>query len=229
MEIKKSSKADLENKKTVFMQIGVVIVLSIALIAFEWSTTDYSLDPSLVTAQYDGEEEIIPITKQEEVKPPPPPPPQVTDILNIVEDDVELDDVLDIFDTEMDDVREFDMTISMEMEEEERDDTEIFTIVEESPEFPGGEAALLRYLAQNTKYPPIAQENNITGRVMVQFVVEPTGDVSNVKVMRPVDPSLDREAIRVVQSLPRFKPGKQRNRPVRVYYTVPINFTLQNQ
>ena len=228
MEVKKSTKADLENKKTVFMQIGFVMVLSIALIAFEWSTTDYSLDPSLIISEMVVEEEIIPITRPEEIKPPPPPPPQVTDILNIVDDDIELDDVLDIFDTEMDDIREFDMTIHIDMDEEERDEAEIFTIVEESPEFPGGDEALLRYLAQNTRYPPIAQENGISGRVHVRFVVEPTGDVSNVTVLRGVDPSLDREAVRVVASLPRFKPGKQRNRPVRVYYTVPINFTLQN-
>ncbi|MCL2072345.1 MAG: energy transducer TonB [Marinilabiliaceae bacterium] len=228
MEIKKSSKADLENKKTVFIQIGAVIVLSISLIAFEWATTDYSLDLTLVTSMEVDDVDIIPITRPEEVKPPPPPPPTPTDIIIIVEDDEELDDV-GFFITEIDYERVFDPTIHIPLDDEVRDDTEIFTIVEESPEFPGGEAALLRYLAQNTKYPPIAQENNITGKVTVQFVVEPTGDVSNVKVLRPVDPSLDREAIRVVQSLPRFKPGKQRNRPVRVYYTVPIVFTLQNQ
>ena len=227
MEIKKSEKADLENKKTIFTQIGLVMVLSIALIAFEWSSTDISLDPSLIVAEVEVEEEIIPITRQEEVKPPPPPPPQVTDVLNIVEDDVELDDVLEIFDTEMDDDRVFDTTIHISMEEEERDDTEIFTIVEEPAEFPGGDAALLRYISSNIKYPAIAQENGITGRVNIRFVVEPTGDVSNVTVVRGVDPSLDREAVRVVQSLPKFKPGKQRNRAVRVYYSVPITFTLQ--
>jgi len=228
MELKKSSKADLERKKNVFMQIGFVMVLSVALIAFEWSTTDYSLDPSLIISEMVVEEEIIPITRPEEIKPPPPPPPQVTDVLVIVDDDVELDDVLDIFDTEMDNTREFDMIITIDVEDEERDVDVIHIIVEDDPEFPGGNEALLRYLAQNTRYPPIAQENGIQGKVHVRFVVEPTGDVSNVEVIRGVDPSLDREAVRVVSTLPRFKPGRQRNRPVRVWYTVPINFTLQN-
>ena len=228
MELKKSSKADLERKKNVFMQIGFVMVLSVALIAFEWSTTDYSLDPSVIISEMVVEEEIIPITRPEEIKPPPPPPPQVTDVLVIVDDDVELDDVLDIFDTEMDNTREFDMIITIDVEDEERDVDVIHIIVEDDPEFPGGNEALLRYLAQNTRYPPIAQENGIQGKVHVRFVVEPTGDVSNVEVIRGVDPSLDREAVRVVSTLPRFKPGRQRNRPVRVWYTVPINFTLQN-
>src|SRR5690554_2889785 len=137
MEIKKLPKADLENKKTVFMQIGLVVVLSLDLIAFEWTTTDVSIDLSLSDEGAAVEEEIIPITRQEEVKPPPPPPPpKAADILNIVEDDVELDDELEIMDTEMsqDDIVDFS---NMVFEEETRDEGEIFMIVEEMPEFPG--------------------------------------------------------------------------------------------
>ncbi|MDR2928830.1 MAG: energy transducer TonB [Cytophagaceae bacterium] len=228
MEVKKSPKADLENKKTVFMQIGLVVVLSIILVAFEWTSTDVKIDMSLLDAAVEVEEEIIPITRQEELKPPPPPPPAPTDILNIVDDDVELEEDLEIFDTEMDMTREFDMNITdMGNEEEDRQDTEVFVIVEEMPEFPGGDEALTRYLASSMKYPVIAQENGIQGRVYVQFVINQNGEVTNAVVVRGVDSSLDREALRVVQAMPKWKPGKQRNRPVRVSYTVPINFVLQ--
>ncbi len=227
MQVKKSPKADLENKKTVFMQIGLVVVLSLVLIAFEWTTTDVNVDYSLMEQDVEVEEEIIPITRQEEVKPPPPPPPPaVADILNIVEDDVELDDELEIMDTEMDQNAMVDFS-NMVMEEETRDAGEIFMIVEEMPEFPGGQEALQRYLASSVRYPVIAQENGIQGRVYIQFVINQTGEVTNATILRGVDPSLDREALRVVQAMPKWKPGKQRNRAVRVSYTVPINFVLQ--
>ena len=227
MQIKKSPKADLENKKTVFMQIGLVVVLSLVLIAFEWTSTDVNVDFSLMEEEIEVEEEIIPITRQEEVKPPPPPPPPaVSDILNIVEDDVELDDELEIMDTEMDQDAMVDYS-NMVIEEETRDEGEIFMIVEEMPEFPGGTAELQKYLATSVRYPVIAQENGVQGRVYIQFVINQNGEVTNAVVLRGVDPSLDKEALRVVQAMPKWKPGKQRNRPVRVSYTVPINFVLQ--
>lgn len=227
MEVKKTPKADLESKKTVFLQIGLVVVLSLVLVAFEWTTTDVNVDFSLQDEDIEVEEEIIPITRQEEVKPPPPPPPPaVADILNIVEDDVELDEELEIMDTEMsqDDIVDFS---NMVFEEETRDEGEIFMIVEEMPEFPGGTEALQKYLAQSVRYPVIAQENGIQGRVYIQFVINQNGEVTNATILRGVDPSLDREALRVVEAMPKWKPGKQRNRPVRVSYTVPINFVLQ--
>lgn len=227
MEIKKLPKADLENKKAVFMQIGLVVVLSLVLIAFEWTTTDVSIDISLVDEGAAVEEEIIPITRQEEVKPPPPPPPpKAADILNIVEDDVELDDELEIMDTEMDQDQMVDFS-DIVVGDEQRESDEVFMIVEEMPEFPGGPAALQKYLASSVKYPVIAQENGIQGRVYIQFVISSKGEVTNAIVLRGVDPSLDKEALRVVENMPKWKPGKQRNRPVRVSYTVPINFVLQ--
>jgi protein TonB len=228
MQVKKSPKADLENKKTVFMQIGLVVVLSLVLIAFEWTSTDVNVDYSLMEEEVEVEEEIIPITRQDELKPPPPPPPPVVaDILNIVEDDVELEDELEIMDTEMDQDALVDFS-NMVMEDETRDDGQVFMVVEIMPEFPGGEEALTRYLNSSIKYPVIAQENNIQGRVFVQFVVSPTGEITNATILRGVDPSLDREALRVVQAMPKWKPGMQRSRPVRVSYTVPIYFQLQN-
>ncbi|MBK3517349.1 energy transducer TonB [Carboxylicivirga marina] len=227
MEVKKSPKADLENKKSVFMQIGLVVTLAIVLIAFEWTTTDMDASQFEMVEELEAEEEIMPITRQEEVKPPPPPPPpKVADVLNIVEDDVELDEELDIEDTEMDDDTEIDFS-DLAMEEEESDDAPVFFIVEDMPEFPGGEEALRKYIAQSVKYPVIAQENGIQGRVYVSFVVNTKGKVTDVKIARGVDPNLDKEAIRVVNAMPAWKPGKQRGKAVKVSYTVPINFVLQ--
>ena len=228
MEVKKSPKANLESRKPIFTQIGLVVVLSLVLIAFEWTSTDVNVDLEAAEEEVAVEEEIIPITRQEEVKPPPPPPPPaVADILNIVEDDVELDLELEIMDTEMNQDAMVDFTAVYEVPEETREDGEIFMIVEEMPEFPGGEGELQKYLASSVRYPVIAQENGIQGRVYIQFVINQRGEVTNVTILRGVDPSLDREAVRVVEAMPKWKPGKQRNRPVRVSYTVPINFVLQ--
>lgn len=228
MEVKKSPKANLESRKPIFTQIGLVVVLSLVLIAFEWTSTDVNVDLEAAEEEVAVEEEIIPITRQEEVKPPPPPPPPaVADILNIVDDDVELDLELEIMDTEMNQDAMVDFTAVYEVPEETREDGEIFIIVEEMPEFPGGEGELQKYLASSVRYPVIAQENGIQGRVYIQFVINQRGEVTNVTILRGVDPSLDREAVRVVEAMPKWKPGKQRNRPVRVSYTVPINFVLQ--
>ncbi|MBI9062291.1 MAG: energy transducer TonB [Marinilabiliaceae bacterium] len=227
MEVKKSPKADLESKKSVFMQIGLVAVLAMVLIAFEWTTTDVDVSQFEMVEDLEAEEEIMPITRQEEVKPPPPPPPpKVADVLNIVEDDVELDEELDIEDTEMDEDTEIDFA-DLAMEEEEEEDAPVFFIVEDMPEFPGGETELRKYIAQSVKYPVIAQENGIQGRVYISFVVSKKGEVTDVKVARGVDPNLDKEAIRVVKAMPKWKPGKQRGKAVKVSYTVPINFVLQ--
>ncbi len=227
MEVKKSPKADLENKKSVFMQIGLVVVLALVLIAFEWTTSDVDVNQFEMADELEAEEEIMPITRQEEIKPPPPPPPpKVTDVLNIVEDDVELEEELDIEDTEMDQDTEIDFS-DLTMEEEETEDAPVFFIVEEMPEFPGGEEALRKFIATSVKYPVIAQENGIQGRVYVSFVVNTKGQVTDVKIARGVDPNLDKEAIRVVNSMPAWKPGKQRGKAVKVSYTVPINFVLQ--
>ena len=111
--------------------------------------------------------------------------------------------------------------------EEEAAETEVFFIVEEMPSFPGGDAALRSFLAQSIKYPVVAQENGIQGKVFVNFVVNTDGSITNAKIARGVDASLDKEALRVVMSLPKWKPGKQGGKPVRVSYTVPINFVLQ--
>lgn len=228
MELKKSPKADLENKRNIFLMLGLVLSLGIILVAFEW-TTKPSQTSSLGSVQsQEVEEEIIPITRQEEIKPPPPPPPpKVIEVLNIVDDDVEIEDELEIEDSEADDETIIDLPPVTLADEEEEDDTQVFFIVEDMPEFPGGELALRKFIANSIKYPVIAQENGIEGKVYVTFVVDKDGSVSDAKIARGVDPSIDKEALRVVSNLPRWKPGKQRGKPVRVSYTVPINFVLQ--
>ncbi len=231
MEIKKSPKADLENKKNLFFLLGLVISLGVILAAFEYKTAPSKAESLGQIQVQEVEEEIIPITREQEVQPPPPPPPpQVVEVLNIVDDDVDIHDELMIEDTEatadmMIDVAPVISTQAVEEEEEE--EAQVFFIVEDMPEFPGGELALRQFIANAIKYPVIAQENGIQGRVYVTFVVNTDGSIADAKIARGVDPSIDKEALRVVNTLPKWKPGKQRGKPVRVSYTVPINFVLQ--
>lgn len=216
MEVKKNPKVDLEKKRSLYLQIGFIIALLLVYAAFEYKNYDKSSYNLGDLNLDDLEEEIIPITKQEQKPPPPPPPPP--EIIEIVEDEVEIEEELEIEDTESDE----DEIIEIE----EEDDDEFFMVVENMPEFPGGDLGLMKYIQKNVKYPPIAKEYNITGKVYVQFIVDKSGIVTNVKVVRGVDKNLDAEAVRVVKSLPKYKPGKQRGKPVRVMFTIPINFTL---
>ncbi len=227
MELKKSKKADLENKKGIFLQIGLVIVLGIILAAFEWSSRP-NMESSLgELADMDLEEEIIPITRQQDVKPPPPPPPpKVADVLNIVEDDVEIEDELIIEDAEADQNMEIEI-VEFE-EEEEVAEEEVFFIVEDMPSFQGkGQEGFRTWIAKNLRYPEIAAENGISGKVYVQFAVNSKGQVVDAVVVRGVDPALDKEAVRVVTGSPKWSPGKQRGKAVKVQFTFPINFVLQ--
>jgi len=222
MEPKKSPKADLERKRGLFIQIGLVVALAITLVAFEWRSydnTDFTLGQLQVE---DIPEEIIPITKQEE-KPPPPPPPPVQELV-VVEDDKEIENEAVIEETEVTQETVVDV---QPVQEEVIDEPEIFLIVEEMPNFPGGEAQLVKYLSDNIKYPAIARENGITGTVFVTFVIGPDGQVKDVKVLRGIGGGCDEEAKRVVLAMPKWKAGKQRGKPVSVQYNLPIRFTLK--
>jgi protein TonB len=227
MELKKSKKADLESKKGIFLQIGLVIVLGIILAAFEWSSRPNMESTLGELADMDLEEEIIPITRQQDVKPPPPPPPpQVADVLNIVDDDVEIEDELIIEDAEAD--QNMEIEIVEFAEEEEVAEEEVFFIVEDMPSFQGqGQEGFRAWIAKNLRYPEIAAENGISGKVYVQFAVNSKGEVVDAVVVRGVDPALDKEATRVVISSPKWAPGKQRGKAVKVQFTFPINFVLQ--
>ena len=209
-----------------FIQIGMIISLLIAWLAFEHKTYDKrEIDPSLLRQTEVVEEEMVEITKQEEQKPQPVEVPKQTTQLEIVQDDVEVEDIE--INAEVDQQEVIEEYVPVEVEEEEVQEQEIFQIVEEMPSYPGGEQKLMEYVAKNIKYPQIARETGIQGRVFVGFVVEPDGSVSNVKVLRGIGGGCDEEAMRVVKSMPKWKPGKQRGKAVRVSYMLPVNFKLQ--
>lgn len=231
MEVKKYPHCDLNRYRNLLVEIGLVLTLAICLLAFETKTKVKKAEFGTNIAMQDIESEIIPITRPEEIRPPePPPPPKVVEILHIVDDDVEIEDELEIEDTEADAQTAIDVNpviAQYQQAEKEDEESQVFYIVEDMPEFPGGELALRKFLANAIKYPVIAQENGIEGKVYVSFVVNKDGYVSDARIIRSVDPSLDKEALRVVNSLPVWKPGKQRGKPVRVAFSVPINFVLQ--
>jgi len=226
MELKKSPKADLEKKKSLFLEIGFVIALSLVLVAFEWTKEDVSFASLGELPDLTGEEEIIPITRQELQKPPDPPKPQKVILeLNIVEDDVELEDEFEIEDFEASQDEEIEI---IAMEEEEEGDAEVFFIVEDMPTFRGGSLENFRnYIQEAIDYPPIAMENGISGTVYVNFVVNKKGEITSIKIVRGVDPSLDNEVIRSLKSAPKWSPGKQRGKPVSVSMAIPVKFILQ--
>ena len=174
------------------------------------------------------EEEIIPITEQpEQVTPPPPEAPSIAETLTIVEDDADVEETAIVSSEELNQAVEIKY-VPVAVEEEEPEEQTIFEVVEQMPEFPnGGMAGLMQYLSKNIKYPTIAQENGTQGRVIVQFVVNRDGSIVDAKVLRGVDPYLDKEAVRVIMGMPKWKPGMQRGKPVRVKYTVPVMFRLQ--
>ena len=227
MEIKKSPKADLESKKSTFILIGLVVSLFVIWRVFEYKSYDkQSLDEFQRTVEV-IEEEMVEITKQEQPKPQPPAPkPQVTQI-EIVDNEEEIEDEIEIdAEVSQDEVIE-EYFAPAEIEEEEIVEAEIFKVVEVMPEFPGGAAKMMEYIQKNMKYPMMARESDIQGRVFVNFVVEPDGSISNVAVIRGIGGGCDEEAVRVVKSMPNWKPGKQRGSAVRCAFTVPIIFKLQ--
>ena len=226
MQLKKSPKASLEDKKLTYVLMGLVLVLSICYVAFEWTEKEVTKYEVSDTDFFFEEEIDIQQTSQETPPPPPPPAVQEVEVLNGVEDDVEVEEI----EINTEDDKDVEVVIAPPVEapvEEEEEDV-IFQVVESMPEFPGGQQALFKYLAENVKYPVIAQENGIQGRVICQFVVNKDGSIVDVVAVRSSgEASLDKEAIRVIKSMPKWKPGKQRGKPVRVKYTVPVNFRLQ--
>ena len=229
MEIKKSEKANLENKKLLFIEIGLIISLAITYVAFEWTSTETNVSTLEAEAEVVLEEEIIPITQ--ETPPPPPAAPKIpvlSDQIDIVDDEIEVDD--DMFmNLEDDSSLGVEIMDYVEVEEEVVEEEAIpFQLVEEKPSFQGGDAnQFSKWVNSRLQYPEIAKENGVQGRVTLQFTVEKDGTVTKVKVLRGVDPSLDKEAVRVVSMSPKWKPGKQRDRAVPVTYTFPVIFQLR--
>ena len=229
MELKKSKKADLEKRKGMFLEVGLVVALSLILVAFEWTKGEGNEDNSDAIQEVQFEDEMMQITRREEPKPEPKPEqPKVAEVLDIVDDDVEIEDDFD-FDMEATDDTEYDFTSMMGDDEEEIEEEEVFYIVEDMPTFNGGDPAteFRKYIAQNLRYPEIAAENGISGRVIIQFAIDKVGQVVDANIVRSVDPALDKEAKRVVMSSPKWTPGRQRGKAVKVLFTFPINFVLQ--
>ena len=231
MEIKKSEKASLENKRLLFTEAGLVIALAIVYGAFNWSSKEATVSVLEDTTQVLVEEEMIAI--QNELPPPPPEAPNIpvlSDQIDIVDDDIKLDD--DMFINLEDDsnlgVDIMDYKEAAVEEEEVEEEAIPFQLVEQKPSFNGGDAnEFSKWVNSRLVYPEIAKENGVQGRVTLQFTVEADGRVTNVRVLRGVDESLDKEAVRVVSSSPKWKPGKQRDRAVKVTYTFPVIFQLR--
>lgn len=230
MEVKKTPKANLENKKILFREIALILTLLIILASFEYKTYEKSTSTLSSDNVVIIEEEMIPITNE---TPPPPPEmpkiPVVSDDIIIVDDDVVIKTDLKI-NTEDDrnlgvEIREY---VEGRKEEVVEEEDIPFVMVEDKPKFRGGdENAFTKWVAERLVYPEIAKENSVQGRVILQFRVNTDGSVDNVKVVRGVDPSLDKEAVRVVASSPKWTPGRQRNKAVRVVYTFPVIFQLR--
>ena len=224
MELKKNPKNDLSRMSGLFLNIGLSVSLLLVIVAFEWRTYDNSglLDLGMVQDDFEDLMEIPPT----EQPPPPPPKIQLPEIIEVpdeeeIEEEIEVE--LDLEVTEEEVVEDF---VFEEAPEEEVD--EVFTIVEDQPGFPGGNAAFYKFVASNMNYPAQARRMGIEGRVFVQFVVDKDGSVTEVKAVKGIGAGCDREAERVLNSSPKWTPGKQRGRSVKVRMVLPIIFKLNN-
>ncbi len=228
MEPKKSKKADLQRLRGLFLQIGFIFSFGLALLAFEWTSK-----PEKVSGFSQGDaggivQESVPITRQQERKqPPPPPPPKTTEVINIVDNDVIIEDELVLEETEADQDTRLSIDAFAEEEEEEDDLSEVFVRVEDMPKFQGeGLNAFRNFVQRNLSYPKIAYENGISGTVYLRFIVDKDGSVTDITILRGVDSSLDEAAVLAVKDSPKWEPGKQRGKPVKVACTMPIAFVL---
>ncbi len=228
MEIKKSPKADLEKGKGLSLLLGLVVAVSVVFTALEWRSASINANVGGNTlAQTDIEDALIIEDQKQEEPPEEQPKPeekievQLPEEIKVVDNDKKVKEVTFVSTDE-------DKPLPPPAPPGDEEETEeIFTIVEEPCQFPGGMGALMKYLSKNIEYPEIAQENGIQGRVIISFVVEKNGKPSQVKVARGVDPALDKEAVRVVKGMPAWKPGKQQGKAVRQRFTLPVVFRLQ--
>ena len=231
---KKSERADLESKRTTLVLIGLVVSLSLTILGFEWRTYEAAL-MDFGNLDLDLEEEIIPITQRE--KKPPPPPPAPPEVIEVVENEIEIEKEIEIDNQDFDEDEVFEI-IEDPVEEEVAPMN--FMVVENKPVFPGCEGIadqmqqymcfqqkIAQHIVSVFKYPAIAKDMGIQGKVFITFVIDKTGKVVSPVVSRSVDKYLDDEALRIVGTLPMMTPAKQRGKPVPVTFTVPISFKLQ--
>ena len=234
MQPKKSEKVDLTKNSSLYFVIGLAVVLFISWQAIEWKTYKRTYDYEALNVDDDDDEEI-PITEQIKVPPPPPPPPPpAPEIIEIVEDEEEVEETV----IESTETNEEEIVEIVEVEEEELDIDVPFAVIEDVPIFPGCERVkkserrdcfqekMNKHIRKNFRYPEIAQEMGIQGRVYVNFIIAKDGKITNIR-MRGPDKNLENEAQRIISRLPSMIPGKQRGRPVRVPFSIPITFILQ--
>lgn len=228
MELKKNPKADLEKRRGLYLEIGLVVILAATLVAFEVKSYDSEEETAFQREVIEEVEEQIIQTDITEPPPPPPPEvPEVTTLINVVDDEQKIENELVVNAEVTEETKNADIMPVKVEEEEEVVEEQIFTVVEEEPKFPGGMEALYKYLGQNIKYPQLARENGITGKVYVTFVVEKDGSIANPKILRDIGGGCGAEAIRVVKAMPKWSPGKQRGKAVRVQFNLPVNFNLK--
>lgn len=227
MELKKNPKVDVNRLRIVLLEIGLIVALLVVIAAFLYTPREVTVEK--IDMNYGPvEEQITEITRQDQKPPEPPKKTEITvitDILNIVTNDTKISTEVDFAEFEED----VEIIQQVAVEEENIEDDQPFVKVEEMPTFQGGDLNKFRNWVQSkVRYPQIAQENNISGRVFLMFVVERDGSLTNIQVLQTPDTSLSDEAIRVLKTSPKWKPGKQRNQTVRVKYTLPIDFRIQN-
>jgi len=236
MQPKKNEKADLSKNSSLYFVIGLSLILLISWQAIEWKTYDKSLYGYEALDVEEDDDEEIPITEQLKTPPPPPPPPPpAPEIIEVVEDEEEVEEtVIESTETNEDEIVEV-----VEVIEEEFEDVDVpFAVIEDVPIFPGCEKVakserrncfqeqMNKHIRRNFRYPEIAQEMGIQGRVYVNFIIAKDGSISNIR-MRGPDKNLEKEAQRIISKLPNMTPGKQRGRAVRVPFSIPITFRLQ--
>ena len=231
MELKKSEKADLEKNKGLNLEIGLVTILALVLVAFNIRSTDKKdsgLSMQMVTTEM--EEEIIQTEEEQQQEPEPEPEqpePEVTTELEVVDNDAEIEHELGIVDAGDNANKEQEEVVVTEVAAEETvEEEEIFIFVEKMPEYPGGEEALYKFLGENIKYPDLARDNNISGTVVVKFVVEKDGSITKASILREIGGGCGKEALRVVNAMPKWKPGQQSGKSVRTEFTLPVQFEL---
>ena len=233
MQPKKNPNVDLNKNSSLYFAIGLAIVLLVIWRGIEWKSYDKSsyLYESLNVVDDDDEE--IPITEQIKTPPPPPPPP-APEVIEVVEDEEEIEEtVIESTETDQEEI------VEVEVLEEEFEDVDVpFAIIEDVPIYPGCENVpkskrrdcfqeqINKHIRKNFRYPEIAQEMGIQGRVFVSFIISKDGTISNIRKRGP-DKNLEREAERIISKLPKMTPGKQRGRAVRVPFSIPITFRLQ--
>jgi len=234
MQPKKNPKADLNKNSNLYFVIGLTLVLGVTWGAIEYKTYEKVFDLAALDMLEDDDEDI-PITEQLKTPPPPPPPPPAPEVIEVVEDEEEVEEtVIESTETDQDEI------IIEEIEvEEEFDDIDVpFAVIEDVPIFPGCESVaksqrracfqeqMNKHIRRNFRYPEIAQEMGIQGRVYVNFIIAKDGSITNIR-MRGPDKNLENEAQRIISRLPQMTPGKQRGRAVRVPFSIPITFRLQ--